>query len=160
MPVDLALNDDPPLVVLVVVRIVGRTRRMQDHIRLHIVGHDEQTAPRAVLRGMARQELIQPGMQVRGAENCGLNDHNAAESTPHNWRAMDHRGRIVLADNLAVLAETPDDSIDLIYVDPPFNTGQRQTLTSIRSVRDEAQGDRQGFQGRRYRTLQLGTSSY
>src|SRR6266568_4582078 len=69
-------------------------------------------------------------------------------------------GRIVLADNLRVLAETPDESVDLIYVDPPFNTGRRQTLTSIRSVRDEAQGDRQGFQGRRYRTLQLGTSSY
>jgi len=69
-------------------------------------------------------------------------------------------GRIVLADNLRVLAETPDESVDLIYVDPPFNTGRRQTLTSIRSVRDEAQGDRQGFQGRRYRTLHLGTSSY
>jgi site-specific DNA-methyltransferase (adenine-specific) len=69
-------------------------------------------------------------------------------------------GRIVLADNLRVLAETPDDSVDLIYVDPPFNTGRRQTLTSIRSVRDEVQGDRRGFQGRRYRTLHLGTSSY
>jgi site-specific DNA-methyltransferase (adenine-specific) len=69
-------------------------------------------------------------------------------------------GRIVLADNLRVLAETPDESIDLIYVDPPFNTGRRRTLTSIRSVRDEAQGDRRGFQGRRYRTLHVGTSSY
>jgi site-specific DNA-methyltransferase (adenine-specific) len=69
-------------------------------------------------------------------------------------------GRIVLSDNLRVLAETPDESVDLIYVDPPFNTGRRQTLTSIRSVRDEAEGDRRGFQGRRYRTLHLGTSSY
>src|SRR4030088_408192 len=68
--------------------------------------------------------------------------------------------RIVLADTLRVLAETPDESIDLIYVDPPFNTGRRQTLASIRSVHDEAQGDRRGFQGRRYRTLHLGTSSY
>ena len=69
-------------------------------------------------------------------------------------------GKIVLADNLAVLAETPDDSIDLIYVDPPFNTGQRQTLERLKTVRDDADGDRAGFQGRRYRTLKLGASSY
>jgi len=69
-------------------------------------------------------------------------------------------GRIVLADNLAVLAETPDDSIDLIYVDPPFNTGRRQTLERLRTVRDDAHGDRTGFQGRRYRTERLGSSSF
>jgi site-specific DNA-methyltransferase (adenine-specific) len=69
-------------------------------------------------------------------------------------------GRIVLADNLDVLAQTADESIDLIYVDPPFNTGRRQTLESLRTVRDEAGGDRLGFQGRRYRTLRLGASSY
>jgi len=70
------------------------------------------------------------------------------------------RGRIVLADNLTVLAETPDDSVDLIYVDPPFNTGQRQTLERLKTIHDEADGDRAGFQGRRYRTLKLGASSY
>jgi site-specific DNA-methyltransferase (adenine-specific) len=69
-------------------------------------------------------------------------------------------GRIVLADNLRVLGDTPDESIDLIYVDPPFNTGRRQTLASVRTVRDETNGDRRGFQGLRYRTLRLGTSSY
>jgi site-specific DNA-methyltransferase (adenine-specific) len=69
-------------------------------------------------------------------------------------------GRIVLADNLAVLAETPDASIDLIYVDPPFNTGRRQTLERLRTVRDETNGDRTGFQGRRYRTTRLGSSSF
>ena len=46
-------------------------------------------------------------------------------------------GRIVLADNLAVLATLPDGSIDLIYVDPPFNTGRRRTLRRLRTVRDE-----------------------
>ncbi len=70
------------------------------------------------------------------------------------------RGRIVLADNLTVLAETADDSVDLIYVDPPFNTGQRQTLERLKTTHDEADGDRAGFQGRRYRTLKLGVSSY
>src|SRR6202048_1878905 len=70
------------------------------------------------------------------------------------------RGRIVLADNLTVLAETPDDSVDLIYVDPPFNTGRRQTLESLSTVRDDAAGDRAGFKGHRYRTVRLGSTSY
>ena len=65
----------------------------------------------------------------------------------------------MLADNLDVLAVTADASIDLIYVDPPFNTGRRQSLTQIRTARDDA-GTRTGFGGRRYRTVQLGTASY
>jgi site-specific DNA-methyltransferase (adenine-specific) len=69
------------------------------------------------------------------------------------------RGRVVLADNLAVLHDLPDASIDLIYVDPPFNTGQPRTLERLRTVRDDA-GDRIGFQGRRYRTIRLGQSRY
>ena len=68
-------------------------------------------------------------------------------------------GRVVVADNLAVLADLPDDSIDLIYVDPPFNTGKRQTLQRLKTIRDDG-GDREGFQGRRYRTVRLGRSSY
>src|ERR1035437_3081669 len=69
-------------------------------------------------------------------------------------------GRIVLADNLAVLGSLPDDSIDLVYIDPPFNTGKRQTLRRLRMVRDEVAGDRTGFGGRRYRTIELGAQSY
>ena len=69
-------------------------------------------------------------------------------------------GRIVLADNLTVLASLPDDSIDLVYVDPPFNTGKRQTLRRLRTIRDEVAGDRVGFGGRRYRPVQLGSQSY
>jgi len=69
------------------------------------------------------------------------------------------RGQVVLGDNLEVLARLPDESIDLIYVDPPFNTGKRQTLTSIKTVRDEV-GDRTGFKGQRYRTVKVGSTSY
>lgn len=45
-------------------------------------------------------------------------------------------------------------SVALIYVDPPFNTGRRQTRLRMRTVQDEA-GDRVGFGGRRYRTEHL-----
>jgi len=63
-------------------------------------------------------------------------------------------------DNLPILREMPAASFDLIYVDPPFNTGKVQTRTRIRAVRDEAGGDRRGFAGRRYRTVKLGTRSF
>jgi DNA modification methylase len=66
---------------------------------------------------------------------------------------------VVLADNLPVLAGLPPDSVDLIYVDPPFNTGKRQTLQTLKTVRD-VDGDRTGFGGRRYSTLRVGTRSF
>lgn len=54
----------------------------------------------------------------------------------------------------------PDAEIDLIYVDPPFNTGRDQSRKSIRAVRDESRGDRTGFQGNRYRTIELGSTAF
>ena len=68
--------------------------------------------------------------------------------------------RIVLADNMDVLPAIPDGSARLIYIDPPFNTGKTQRNERLRTVRDEAGGDRDGFGGRRYRTLKLGSRSF
>ncbi|MYC91278.1 MAG: hypothetical protein F4X15_07365, partial [Gemmatimonadetes bacterium] len=68
-------------------------------------------------------------------------------------------GRIILADNLPVLRAMEGESVQLVYVDPPFNTGRPQSRTRIRVERDE-DGDRTGFQGARYRTTILGRSSY
>ena len=62
-------------------------------------------------------------------------------------------------DNLPVLQGIPDKSVDLIYIDPPFNTGKVQRRTSLSTIRDEG-GDRTGFQGRRYRTVKIGTKEY
>ena len=59
--------------------------------------------------------------------------------------------RIILGDNLGILAAMPSGSVPLIYIDPPFNTGKRQARRQLKTVRDEA-GDRVGFGGRRYRT--------
>lgn len=69
-------------------------------------------------------------------------------------------GRIIYGDNLEVLRSLHSHSIDLIYVDPPFNTGKRQSRSRIRTVRDDANGDRMGFQDRRYRTIKVSTSGY
>ena len=62
--------------------------------------------------------------------------------------------RIIHGDNLTALRSMESASAALIYVDPPFNTGTRQSRTRMRSVQDDA-GDRVGFGGRRYRTERL-----
>ncbi len=66
---------------------------------------------------------------------------------------------IYFGDNLPVLRRLPADLADLIYIDPPFNTGKAQSRTRLSTVRDE-DGDRTGFGGRRYRTVRLGTGKY
>ncbi len=67
--------------------------------------------------------------------------------------------RIYFGDNLVVLKEIAAASIDLIYIDPPFNTGKQQGRTQLQTVRSEA-GDRTGFQGRRYETTKGDTNAY
>ena len=67
--------------------------------------------------------------------------------------------RILLGDNLPILKQIQTESIALIYIDPPFNTGKRQARTRLTTTRDP-HGDRVGFGGRRYRTVAQGTSEY
>jgi site-specific DNA-methyltransferase (adenine-specific) len=64
-----------------------------------------------------------------------------------------------MGDNLDVLRTLPDGQFQLIYVDPPFNTGKAQARTRIRTTRDES-GDRIGFQGHRYKTEFVSASKY
>ena len=67
--------------------------------------------------------------------------------------------RIYLADNLETLQSMDDGCVDLIYIDPPFNTGKQQKRTQIQTRRCEG-GDRKGFGEQRYRTLKLGTKNF
>lgn len=67
--------------------------------------------------------------------------------------------KIYLADNLTILKTLPDSLIDLIYIDPPFNTGKKQSRTQIKTVQ-HTKGDRTGFTGKRYKTIELGTRAY
>jgi site-specific DNA-methyltransferase (adenine-specific) len=66
--------------------------------------------------------------------------------------------RIVKGENLAALRKLPSASVELIYIDPPFNTGTTQQRTRVKTVRDEA-GDRTGFGGHRYRTEKIAPSA-
>ena len=66
---------------------------------------------------------------------------------------------VYFGDNLPILEAMPDACVSLVYIDPPFNTGKTQERTQISTVRDE-NGDRTGFQGKRYRTVKIGTKGY
>ena len=68
-------------------------------------------------------------------------------------------GQIILGDNLQVLPTFADEAFQMIYVDPPFNTGKRQTRRTLATDAD-GEGDRVGFGGRRYASRLLSQSSY
>ena len=67
--------------------------------------------------------------------------------------------QIIFADNLEFLKAHPSESVALIYIDPPFNTGRTQARTRIQTVASE-NGDRTGFQGKRYQTEIIGKKGY
>jgi site-specific DNA-methyltransferase (adenine-specific) len=67
--------------------------------------------------------------------------------------------QILLGENLELLPSFGDGSFQLVYIDPPFNTGHAQVRKTLAVVSDQ-DGERTGFQGRRYRTRLLAESSY
>ncbi len=67
--------------------------------------------------------------------------------------------KILFGNNLEILESIESESVDLIYIDPPFNTGKTQKLTSIKTIKSE-NGDRKGFSGYSYQSVTLGTKSY
>ncbi|MFZ0971201.1 MAG: site-specific DNA-methyltransferase [Solirubrobacteraceae bacterium] len=67
---------------------------------------------------------------------------------------------VAAGDNMVALDRLPGGAFDLIYMDPPFNTGRAQTRRSLSVVVDDVSGDRVGFGGRRYRSRLLRSLSY
>ena len=67
--------------------------------------------------------------------------------------------RVIQGDNLAVLKSIADESVQLIYVDPPFNTGRVQSRGSSKTTRTET-GNRIGFKGQRYEIVRETILSY
>jgi site-specific DNA-methyltransferase (adenine-specific) len=66
---------------------------------------------------------------------------------------------LIEGDNADVLPLLPDGHFDLVYIDPPFNTGKRRERRTL-SVSAADDGERRGFGGRRYRARVLGALSY
>ena len=94
------------------------------------------TLPEELVRHAPEGEAVVKGIldrQIRAV----LEDLQAAPSTwpadvfPAGWsiRMNLHNGKIWIGDNLPILRSFNSDSVDLIYTDPPFNTGRTRTGT-------------------------------
>ena len=71
------------------------------------------------------------------------------------------RGIVQCADGVEVARGLASESVDLVYLDPPFNTGKRQSREQLQTTRvEDGGGDRTGFGGRRYETVSLGSRSF
>lgn len=82
-----------------------------------------------------------------------MSDRDTQAAAPHG------RVEIYLGDNLELLESFASGSFDLIYIDPPFNTGREQVRSTLKTTRDD-DGDRRGFGGHRYRSEQLSRMAY
>ncbi len=70
-------------------------------------------------------------------------------------------GAIYCADGVEVARCLSSESVDLVYLDPPFNTGKQQARERLQTTRvKDGAGDRTGFGGHRYRTVSLGSRSF
>ena len=85
----------------------------------------------------------------------------AAEANPADSALFDPQGPslLVQADNLEYLRELPDGAFTVIYIDPPFNTGKKQTRRTLSAEASE-KGDRTGFKGKSYSSTLQTLASY
>lgn len=67
--------------------------------------------------------------------------------------------KVYFGDNLKHLHSIPDASAQLIYIDPPFNTGRRQERGTSTTKRVEGSG-RVGFKGMNYEIIRETVLSY
>jgi site-specific DNA-methyltransferase (adenine-specific) len=66
---------------------------------------------------------------------------------------------VLLGDNLELLPRFADETFQLVYIDPPFNTGRAQRRRTLETTSVNG-GDRTGFAGRRYASRVVAESSY
>jgi len=67
---------------------------------------------------------------------------------------------LIEGDAADVLGRLPEEAFELIYIDPPFNTGRTQRARRIAVEHDELAGARTGFAGRRYSSRTLSDIAY
>ena len=64
---------------------------------------------------------------------------------------MTKSNAVIEGDNLQILQSMPEQSVQLIYIDPPFNTGKAQSRNTTKAVLDE--GSNAGFGGKGYKRI-------
>jgi site-specific DNA-methyltransferase (adenine-specific) len=73
--------------------------------------------------------------------------------------SADIQGKVIHGENLKVLKTLTAGSFQLIYIDPPFNTGKKQSRTQIKTQQNN-KGDRKGFGGNTYETTVVGNKAF
>jgi len=68
-------------------------------------------------------------------------------------------GQVIKGNNLPVLKSMPDACAQIIYIDPPFNTGRVQKRGNSVTTRTD-EGNRVGFKGQRYEIVRETVLSY
>jgi len=74
-------------------------------------------------------------------------------------KTSETKNSLYFGDNLGILKTLDSGSIQLIYIDPPFNTGRTQTRGTTTTTRNE-EGNRVGFKGQRYDIVKETVLSY
>ena len=69
------------------------------------------------------------------------------------------KNTLYFGDNLGILKTLETESVQLIYIDPPFNTGRTQTRGTTTTTRNE-DSNRVGFKGQRYDIVKETVLSY
>jgi site-specific DNA-methyltransferase (adenine-specific) len=75
---------------------------------------------------------------------------------PHSSKS---NNTLYFGDNLGILKTLETESVQLIYIDPPFNTGRTQTRGTTTTTRNE-DSNRVGFKGQRYDIVKETVLSY
>ena len=69
------------------------------------------------------------------------------------------QNQVVIGNNLPALKFMPDGCAQIVYIDPPFNTGRTQVRGSSVTKRTD-EGNRVGFKGQRYEIVRETVLSY
>lgn len=78
---------------------------------------------------------------------------------PESVWTPDSSNLVIHGDNLDAIRALPDESFQLIYIDPPFNTGKVQTRHTVSMVSSDT-GSRMGFKGKSYDLVRGRVMSY
>jgi site-specific DNA-methyltransferase (adenine-specific) len=65
------------------------------------------------------------------------------------FKVLREQSAVVIGDNMSVLSKLSDESVQLVYIDPPFNTGTTQSRKNTTAKRSDA-GSHVGFGGNTY----------
>lgn len=74
-------------------------------------------------------------------------------------KTSETKNTLYFGDNLGILKTLETESVQLIYIDPPFNTGRTQTRGTTTTTRNE-DSNRVGFKGQRYDIVKETVLSY